>query len=595
MTFYERRKWAILTFFRSTLSILDLVGVMAIGFVATSVAFFVTKGSDPERIIEFAGLKLAAVNASTLPFVAAIILLLFLSKSALSVFLTKKLAFFVAKVEARSAKAIAESLFTSDLDSARKLSREEIMHAIQVGSPAAFNSMLNYLSVILSEFTLFVLICFGFFLVNPLATLVAIIYFGIVAYVIQIFVGKRAVFFSKRSVRGSIRANVFVSDLIAVFRELSVLGLRENYIEKLYQARVEAADSVATHVFLRGLPRYIIESSLLLGISAISAFQLISGNIIDSAATLGVFLAGGFRLTGALLPLQSSVIEILATLPKAQLAHQILEDHSESVQVFQGNKKNERPQKEISGPVAVKLFDLTYTYPTSTDPSLNSVNLIIEAGQQAALIGMSGAGKSTLADLISGVLRPQHGTIQFECEGVELARDGLVGRISYVPQKPGLVAGSIAANVALAVDEDDVDRELVLASLARAHLSDVIETLPEGIDTDIGNLRDGLSGGQLQRVGLARALYTKPSLLIMDEATSALDAESEAEIASALNQMRGEVTVLLIAHRLNTIQHSDVVFLLDAGKVKDSGNFKDLQKRNESVSKLVQLMKVDEI
>lgn len=595
MTPKERRRWAILTFLRSALSILDIAGVMAIGFVATSVAFFVARGSDPTRVIEFAGLQLAAVNASTLPFAAAIVLSLFLSKSLFSVILSRKSAFFVAQIEARAAKKIAESIFNSDLDAARKQSREEIMFAIQVGSPSAFNSLLNSTSTIISESTLFILICAGFFIVNPIATIAAIVYFGIVAYIIQLFIGKRTKLFSKRSVKGSIRANVHVSDLIAVFRELSVLGLRGNYINRLYEARLESANSVANQVFLRGMPRYIIEAALLLGLSSLAVFQALSGDIVESAATLGVFLAGGFRLTGALLPLQSAVLEIQATIPRAKLAHQILEDAANRNDEAPSKPHEDRETKSFLGPVGVKLSGVTYKYPTATDPSLHSVSLKIEAGQQAALIGVSGAGKSTIADIVSGVLNPQRGLVEFDSFGVELTKDSLVGRISYVPQKPGLVAGSIAANVALALDEDKVDRALVLKSLERAHLSEVITALPEGIDTDIGNLRDGLSGGQLQRVGLARALYTNPSLLIMDEATSALDAESEAEIAAALNQMRGEVTVLLIAHRLNTIQHSDVVFLVEAGKIRDSGTFKELQQRNDSVSKLVELMKVDDI
>lgn len=594
MTPKERRRWTNLTFLRSTLSILDLAGIMAIGFVATSVAFFVAGGSDPERVIEYAGFRLAAVNASTLPFAAAIILTLFLSKSLFSIILSRKSAFFVAQIEARAARRIAEGIFSSDLDSARQKSREEIMFAIQVGSPSAFNSLLNSASTIISEATLFFLICIGFFAINPIATVTAVLYFGIVAFVIQLFVGKRTSFLSKRSVRGSIRANVFISDLIAVFRELSVLGLRGNLIERLYQARLESANSVAHQVFLRGMPRYIIEASLLLGLSALAVFQALSGDIVESAATLGVFLAGGFRLTGALLPLQSAVLEIKATIPRAQLAHQILEEQARRGTELVSETETSREKSVVSGAIGVRLRRVEYSYPLDPEPSLRSVDLEITAGLQAALIGPSGAGKSTIADVISGVLNPQSGVIEFLSSGQPVNRESLIGRISYVPQKPGLVAGSIASNVALALDDSEIDRDLVLRSLERAHLLEVIKGLTEGIDTDIGNLRDGLSGGQLQRVGLARALYTKPSLLIMDEATSALDAQSEADIAAALNEMRGEVTVLLIAHRLNTIQHSDVVFLVEEGRILDFGTFRNLQQRNESVSKLVQLMKVDE-
>jgi ATP-binding cassette subfamily C protein len=134
----------------------------------------------------------------------------------------------------------------------------------------------------------------------------------------------------------------------------------------------------------------------------------------------------------------------------------------------------------------------------------------------------------------------------------------------------------------------------VWQALGNANLEEVVRSLPQKTETNLGNHQDGLSGGQIQRLGLARALYSKPGLLIMDEATSALDAESEAEIAKALNQMRGKVTVVLIAHRLNTVQHADRVFMIDQGKVADEGTFKELLARNPSIERLVQLMKVDE-
>ena len=171
--------------------------------------------------------------------------------------------------------------------------------------------------------------------------------------------------------------------------------------------------------------------------------------------------------------------------------------------------------------------------------------------------------------------------------------DRVFGRVSYVPQRPGLVSGSILDNVALAINSEDVNREQALGALKLANLGELIENLPQGLDTHLGKLQDGLSGGQMQRLGLARALYTKPGLLIMDEATSALDAESESEIQKALNNMRGKVTVVLIAHRLNTIQHADKVVLIEGGQVKDSGTFKELVSRNPSVEKAVDLMRVE--
>jgi ATP-binding cassette subfamily C protein len=210
-----------------------------------------------------------------------------------------------------------------------------------------------------------------------------------------------------------------------------------------------------------------------------------------------------------------------------------------------------------------------------------------------AFIGASGAGKSTIADLMCGVLTPSSGTIAIR-QGSSITNHNSRISVSYVPQKPGLVSGTVADNVALGLEAGEQDEAIVWEALESANLGSVMRSLPEGIYTELGKYQDGLSGGQIQRLGLARALYSKPGLLVMDEATSALDAESEAEITKALNAMRGKVTVVLIAHRLNTVQHADRVFLIDQGKVADDGTFKDLQSRNPSIDRLVQLMKVDE-
>jgi ATP-binding cassette subfamily C protein len=232
--------------------------------------------------------------------------------------------------------------------------------------------------------------------------------------------------------------------------------------------------------------------------------------------------------------------------------------------------------------------EISFAYPNSAQAIIRDLSLSIEAGDQVAFIGPSGAGKSTLADLMCGVLAPTTGKILVG------QADGPPRSVSYVPQRPGLVSGTLAQNVALGLVGEEMDEARVWDALEKAHLREVVLSLPHGIHTDLGNYQDSLSGGQIQRVGLARALYTSPGLLVMDEATSALDAESESEIAKALDQIRGKVTVVLIAHRLNTVQHADKVFLINEGKLTDQGTFPELVKRNPSIDRLVQLMKVEE-
>jgi ABC-type multidrug transport system fused ATPase/permease subunit len=174
------------------------------------------------------------------------------------------------------------------------------------------------------------------------------------------------------------------------------------------------------------------------------------------------------------------------------------------------------------------------------------------------------------------------------------AHSGAMVTVGYVPQRPGMVSGTIAENVALGESPNEIKRDRVTAALRAANLGDLISTLPEGVDAPLGKLQDGLSGGQMQRIGLARALYLQPRLLVMDEATSALDAESESEIRKALDAMKGKVTLVIIAHRLNTIQHVDEVFYLEKGRIKDAGRFQDLVSRNPSIARTVSLMKVDQ-
>ena len=595
MTPKERSKWYFLVVARSMLSIFDLAGILAIGFVVTSTAVFLTEGSSPDRVLEFAGFKIPAVTSQTLPLAAGAILAIFLLKAFLSILITKKVAFFVATIEARSARFIAEKVFGGDLDDARLRSREETAYAIQAGSPAAFNGLLNDAATLFAEATLFVLICLGFLIIDPIATFAAVSYFVVVALLIQYFIGtlmKRA---GAMSVQGTVKAGTAVGDLISVFRELSVLGLRDRYIDRIYSARVQAAESEATRTYLGGMPRYIVEASLLLGVAAFVLVQTSTGDVVGSAATIGVFLSGGFRLTASILPLQSALLHISGVLPTASKAHEILSKYSanSNEKVVEGSKAELRQVKISATPLGVTFEKVSFRYVNSKEPAIHNATLKIEPGQQIALIGASGAGKSTIADLMCRVLTPSMGTVQVTPKD-PLSNPESENSVSYVPQKPGVVSGTVADNVALGFGPGEFDETLVWEALESANLKQVIKALPNGIFTDLGKFQDGLSGGQIQRLGLARALYSNPGLLVMDEATSALDAESEAEIAKALNQMRGKVTVVLIAHRLNTVQHADKVFLIDQGKVLDEGTFKELLGRNPSLDRLVQLMKVDE-
>jgi ABC-type bacteriocin/lantibiotic exporter with double-glycine peptidase domain len=586
----ERLKFYTFLTFRALVALFDLAGILAIGFLATAMALLLTEGVSPNRNIRIGSISLSAISINSLPVVVSVILLLFISKAIVSIILTRQLAHFLATIEARAARVIAKSAFDRGLEEARLNSRDEVIFAVQSGSPAAFNTILNSVGTLTAETFLFLLVLIAFATVDPGLALAAIVYFGFIGLLIQIFVGRLMQKTSNKMAKSVVAANTTLSDLGEVLRESVIQGKQEYFFNKIYDLRMSASSSNATVFVLSGLPRYIIETALIVAIALFALVQALVGDLVASAGTLGIFLSGGLRLTASLLPLHGALLMIRAALPEAVRALDLIE--------YSPKKCNPSSVLEVAMPLTealeIELKKVDFKYDSSSSLALTGVSLHIPPGAQAAIIGMSGAGKSTLADLTLGLLEPTRGEVLVGGVSPKQLSTLHHGILGYVPQKPGMISGSIADNIALGVEVACRDTELMLKAISDAHLDSLINSLPEGANSDLGKRKDELSGGQLQRIGLARALYTQPKVLVLDEATSALDAESENEINKALDQMRGKVTVILIAHRLNTIQRSDIVFFIEDGKVVDSGTFKALTKSNKKVSRLARLMSIKE-
>jgi ATP-binding cassette subfamily C protein len=351
--------------------------------------------------------------------------------------------------------------------------------------------------------------------------------------------------------------------------------------------------------FLGGMPRYVVETALMLGVVMFVGVQFVTGQLASGLVIVGVFLTGGVRIMASLLPLQNAAANAKTQAEQSLLAHQLLQEveetsgKSDDAEVTPPTTSR-RPSARAGSGLSVTLKKVDYRYPGSTTLALKKISLSIEAGQHVALIGPSGAGKTTLVDLILGLLEPTAGTVQIGQQVLD-ARNRLPDNlVAYVPQSPGMVSGTIAENVALGTPPEEIDTERVAEALRSAHLTEFVNSLPEGIFTSVGSQGNSLSGGQIQRLGLARALYVKPKLIILDEATSALDASSEAFISQSLKDLGKDVTVIVIAHRLSTVQHSDVVFVVDGGEVVASGSFSHLRKTVPMVAEYVRLMSFGE-
>lgn len=232
---------------------------------------------------------------------------------------------------------------------------------------------------------------------------------------------------------------------------------------------------------------------------------------------------------------------------------------------------------------------LNFAYPDSpTRKVLKGVSLSVEPGSMVALIGPSGAGKSTLAAAILGLVHATSGTVQIAGQDARTFIESHPGAVSLVQQENHLVSGTIAENIALGVDPSEVDPLALEEAVGQAQLGKWVASLARGLDTPVD--AGSVSGGQLQRLGLARALYTSPGLLVLDEPTSALDADTESEISKSLRALRGNVTQIVVAHRLTTIEDADKVYLLEDGSITASGTFAKLRKSSPTVARQVELL-----
>jgi ABC-type multidrug transport system fused ATPase/permease subunit len=282
--------------------------------------------------------------------------------------------------------------------------------------------------------------------------------------------------------------------------------------------------------------------------------------------------------------LQAAVQQMIAASSQAQSAFDNL--------VAIGRKSDHgTPGVQISfdGPAGMVFENASFTFPGNDSPTLDSVSFEVPANSKTAIVGPSGAGKTTTFELATGFRLPTKGSVLIEGTNPRQVLELSPGVIGIVPQRPHLVTGSLAENVSL-VDKASTDMEKVRLSLEMAGLGEFTDPNRFGLDGKITPDSGELSGGEIQRLGLARALYRNPKILFLDEATSALDAETESRVNKTLDELRGQMTIVLIAHRLSTVMNADNIIYLNKGKVVAQGTFAELKKSVPDFAKAVELM-----
>lgn len=586
----ERWIYGLIVAARALVGFLDVFGILLVGVVAALGALqFDTSNDGPT----FIGIAIPRLTGDQLLLLVVFVLAVFVVKAAIAIALSRLLTAFVARIEARNAAALAAHLLTGSLDNARRFSRSELQFVLTESIKWTFTGLLNNIGSIIVEGFLLLIVAVAFFLVDPVVAIFAIGYFALIVVGMQAGIARVLRRAGEDAAEGTVTTLGALGDTLDTYREVTVLGRVDTFLERIEAARTRAARSGATLAFLGGMPRYVVETALILGVVVFVGQQLLTGQLTNGLATLGVFLAGAVRIMGAILPLQTAVAALKVNTEQSAAARSLLTEMRTAPTVVPPPAPRGLAVP-AGAPLEVVVAGASYRYPTGADAVLRDVTLTIPAGSFAAIIGPSGAGKTTLAELIIGLSSPATGTVRLDGWDPRSLRVAAPGLVSYVPQKPGLVSGTIADNVALGIPRRDVDRDRVRSVLAQSRLLDFVDSLPAGIDTHVGKQSDAFSGGQVQRIGLARALYVAPRLLVLDEATSGLDAGTEAEVSNALRELSGELTVVVIAHRLSTVQRADMVAVIEGGRIVAEGDFPTVRRTVPMVADYVKLMSFDE-
>ncbi len=578
---------------RVAINFLDVLGLMAIGLLGAMLA----SGLNERTSATFVGITIEIQSSTTYFWLVAVIAVFFITKSLVGVVLLRVSSLFFARIESKVASEIVNYLYSGNLSRLQQFSRGDIHFASGQSPKVALSGLLLSGSSILTETALFLSVFAVFLFVDSsTAFFIGLYFFGLVL-VFQLGINKRLRQIGERLKQSSIEVANSIQDMTNSFREISVFSKRAFFLDSFYSSRRRFALDNALIVFLSGLPRFFVESALMLGVLILIAFQFLQGNLSDGLVTTAVFLAGGLRMMAALLPIQAAVANIKAFGPQAELAQSLLIEARKwgaETAVETEELLSIGEQKGLKAGFPVSVSGVSFAHSNDEEPTIVNVSIEIPAGAFVAFVGPSGAGKTTLADLILGVHSPASGEILVAGHPPTRIQESFPGAISYVPQSPGLVSGSIANNVALGEPVENIDEDRVWGALEKAELADFVKTLPDGIHSDLGKQADALSGGQRQRIGLARALYNPPQLLVMDEATSALDAGTEANISATIEKLGSFTTVIVIAHRLSTIQHADVVYVIEKGTVSAQGKFNEVRKEVPLIEEYVRLMSISQ-
>ncbi len=449
-----------------------------------------------------------------------------------------------------------------------------LLRNINVEVPKVFQGVILSALQLIAEIVVMICIFSLLLAIEPIATLIVS---GLMAACVALFF---ALFNKKIGNRGREQQNInremikWTNQGLGASKEVKVSGKEHFFVEAYRKHSVRNANNTRYMKVLDHVPRLYIETLLVtLVLVMLLVIMLQDTGVEGMMSTMALFSLAAFRLMPSINRIVSLVTTIKYNIPAFSVVY-------EDLSVVSGRASRKRGSgRQTPAPASsyrveplkrsIELSGVSFRYPEQAEAALTGISLSIPAGKSAAIIGESGSGKSTLVDIMLGLLEPEQGRVIVDGVSLNYRMDEWRSQIGYIPQFIYLTDDTIRANVAFGVDENEIDDAKVWHCLEQAQLKSYVASLPDALETEVGERGVRLSGGQRQRIGIARALYHNPSVLFMDEATSALDNETEQEVMNAVEALKGDKTIIIIAHRLSTIAGCDIVYVMNKGKLVD--------------------------
>ena len=574
----DKQKIAAVVFLQICMGWLDLLGVLAIGLLGALSVTGLQSQNPGDRVSQV--LRILHIADETFQTQASILgalaLILLVGRTILSIFFTRRILFFLSRRGAKISANLISRLLAQPLLTVQLRTTQETLYAVTGGVVTITIGILATAVVFVSDAALLIIMALGLFVVDPITALGTFLIFALIGSALYRSMHVKAKTLGVETSVLNIKSNEKIVEVFSSYRESVVRNRRDYYAREIGKVRLALANANAEMSFMPYVSKYVIETSVVLGALLISATQFFLQDSMHAVATLGIFLAAGTRIAPAVLRLQQGSITIRGAIGQAAPAldlidmlgdASIIENVDDSLNIVHDGFIPE-----------IQVSNASLTYPNKSIAAISNITLNIPSGASVAFVGPSGAGKTTMIDVLLGVLNPDEGSVLISGLPPLLAVAKWPGAVSYVPQDVVIAAGTIRENVAMGYPPEVATDELVMDALKVAHLDKFVAELPHGIDTQVGERGTKMSGGQRQRLGIARAMFTQPHLLVLDEATSSLDGETEASITDAIHALRGSTTVVVIAHRLSTVRDANIVVYLSGGKIMAKGTFDEVRK-----------------